>query len=143
MFNLAREAKQESNLVAIEQGLGLTGLDQPTELAALAAEAERDPMGWIKVHAPRLLATHILALTALAESTDLRIRGTALKSAGDLTCRALALLGVETKPTTIRSQSDIPNWLDIPQDIRVRFEEIYDELEARGAAQDVRQGPHP
>ena len=140
---MAKEAKQESNLVAIVEGLGLTGLDQPTELAALAADLERDPLAWVKNHAPRLLAGHILALTALAENSDPRLRGTALKSAGDLTCRALALLGMETKPTTIRSQSDIPRWSDLPIEVQHRWEAFFDEIEAGATPQDVHQGPHP
>ena len=137
---MAKEAKQEASLVTIEESLGLPGLDQPTELAALAAEAERDPMGWIKVHAPRLLATHILALTALAESTDLRIRGTALKSAGDLTCRALALLGVETKPPEIRSQSDIGDWQKLSPETRALLERGFEAAEAEELA---RRGTGP
>ncbi len=116
--------KSNAELVRLEQTLGLSDLDQPSALANMAAQAREDPLGWIQVNGPKLLAGHIVKLTILGESPDPRIRGTALKAAADITIRAIGLLGNRGGANGMVWQEDIPKWTDIPVELRDRVEAV-------------------
>ena len=121
--------KQESELIHLEGTLGLPNLDQPSALADLAAQAREDPLGWIKIYAPKLLARHIVKLTILGESVDPRIRGSALKAAGDLTIRAIGLLGNRGRTNEIACLEEVPEWNEVPRDLRQRLDAAFKEYE--------------
>ncbi|MFQ5947220.1 MAG: hypothetical protein ACE5NC_13390 [Anaerolineae bacterium] len=117
--------------------MGLTGLHQPTDLAVLAAEAKTDPLGWLKTYAPRLLAQHIISLSAMADDPDARVRGSALKAAGDLTVRVMTLFQPSTfTGPTIRSQEDIPPWPDDPE-ITQKLRELLALMKQKGVRFDA------
>ena len=121
--------KSNAELVRLEQTLGLSDLDQPSALADLAAEARKDPLGWIKTYAPKLLAHHIVKLTIMGESPDPRIGGTALKAAADITIRAIGLLGTRGGTNEIACLEEIPEWGDFPVELRRRVEVAIEEFE--------------
>ncbi len=121
--------KSNAELVRLEQTLGLPDLEQPSILAGLAAQAKDDPLGWIQVNGPKLLLHHIVKLTILGESVDPRIRGTALKAAGDLTIRAIGLLGNRGRTNEIACLEEVPEWNEVPLDLRQRLDTAFQEYE--------------
>ena len=129
--------KSNAELVRLEQTLGLPDLEQPSILAGLAAQAKDDPLGWIQVNGPKLLAHHILKLTILGESPDPRIKGTALKASADITLRALGLLATRGRANGIGCQEQIPEWGEIPTELRQKVEIVLREYE--GEAEEIRR----